>query len=716
MRRAMEASVEGIAKAILKGDAQASRAWRAANVVTRAMEAAVRGSRTAHSIRAIRQVATQVRGRRAGRIPLLAMVAWGMLLATDWATAGGAAEEWPAASAHNKRRRGDGDDVQSRYETTGGGGGMSRAAAPTREVGVGPDAPMEAEEMEAEGAEGEMAKLTVAFWNARSMGAVKKQGEAQGGGETAREKMDWLIGWAAREHIDALLVCEVNGSRRNNQAMRRRFRKEGYEMRMMTEHDGSHRNGMLVAMRRETLTLEAALRVAPRTYGVVARSMLDNKPYSLVGIHGLQSDARYITQVEAAEAWMESRGGGVVIGDHNHVACRRWRAKVKALGAADKRARQLTGGVCTCCAGRDDEAVRWVRPRGVALPFTRAATRDGEWNKETAYIDYAVATGCEAGAWRAKEHVPAETTEGRSLSDHVAVVIERDVGRAGRAGFRPKSVLRQGSKLQQKELAEELRVKFKQMDFKMEVTRAVKDAEASGLPRSSAMTKAVVDTAIREADTLEERKKEEAEGGRRVKAWRRNDERQQWTWRRREAVRMRDAGADVWGREAHGLFHHKVSELREVRMWHAQATNAQAWEAVVSRCRRRERIAHRKAAERHKQRVAARMEELTAAERMEGDAMARLAAVWRALSESRASAAMHAAYVGDDKGAGERITHRDARFKRTMRDIGRRFVERLDKGAVPKAFKAWCAVFMGDGYSTLRQTNGEPWSIRSAFT
>ena len=68
-----------------------------------------------------------------------------------------------------------------------------------------------------------------------------------------------------------------------------------------------------------------------------------------------------------------------------------------------------------------------------------------------------------------------------------------------------------------------------------------------------------------------------------------NDERQQWSARRKEAIRLRQIGTDPW--RAGEFFHSQCKVLRDVRLWHTHAPADKVWEAVVHKCRCEERRA-----------------------------------------------------------------------------------------------------------------------------
>jgi hypothetical protein len=122
----------------------------------------------------------------------------------------------------------------------------------------------------------------------------------------------------------------------------------------------------------------------------------------------------------------------------------------------DKLMRRFCGAVCesACCSGMMHVEGRRAEGRVVGgdgggvgdaevgtVGWTRFSTPGGRLGAPTARYDLAVADGCEEGAWRLVEQVPAEDESG-AFSDHLLITVERLVTQVAERELRAVAVAR----------------------------------------------------------------------------------------------------------------------------------------------------------------------------------------------------------------------------------------------------------------------------------
>ena len=270
--------------------------------------------------------------------------------------------------------------------------------------------------------------VRVVCWNARHLRAA-----------AADAKRAWLAEQVEASRPAVVVLCEVDGAFKAMKALRSWASSAlKYDMRFLVGEGGGATNGIVVLVDRAQGSFAGFKRLALRAFGVEVVHKADAQKRAYAAVHGVFT-AAFREQVDAAEAWVRDRGGGLVLGDFNHVPCRKWRVSRAALSAMDKRLRKLCGTVCeaTCCrasVGGGADRVVGGDGGGDGAPgsaegepgWTRFATADGRIRGPTARYDFAVAIGCEEGAWRLTEQVPAEG-ETADFSDHLLVMVERRV-------------------------------------------------------------------------------------------------------------------------------------------------------------------------------------------------------------------------------------------------------------------------------------------------
>ena len=58
-----------------------------------------------------------------------------------------------------------------------------------------------------------------------------------------------------------------------------------------------------------------------RVEGIQVHCKKDGRQYAIAGIHGQFTTAQFSRQLDAVERWLDGAGGGIAIGDWNHVRC-----------------------------------------------------------------------------------------------------------------------------------------------------------------------------------------------------------------------------------------------------------------------------------------------------------------------------------------------------------------------------------------------------------
>ena len=221
--------------------------------------------------------------------------------------------------------------------------------------------------------------VRVMFWNARAMGAA-----------VAGAKREWLAEQVETARPVVVVLCEVSG---DFSAMKRLRRwaacRLKYDMRFLVGEGGNATNGIVALVDRAQGSFGASKRLAERTLGFEVTHKADAQTRAYVGLHGL-AGAAFTEQLREAREWMRERGGGLALGDFNHVPCRLWRTSGAKLSPQDRQMQRFCGAVCEtgCCGG-----------------FTRAVGGRGAAGRVVG------GAGCEAEA----EGAEAEVWVGRAL-------------------------------------------------------------------------------------------------------------------------------------------------------------------------------------------------------------------------------------------------------------------------------------------------------------
>ena len=249
-------------------------------------------------------------------------------------------------------------------------------------------------------------------------------------------KFEWLLAtFNGVNRPDVIFVAEVTGSVQELVVLCRWVRRKlKYDLRWLPGEGGSkrvdgagisHANGIIamVAMESNTFVAEergaegsrkAAVRVAERVFGVIVRPKGSMVAIPLVALHGLHTTASegvetalmaveqgarsFQGQLHAAEEWLLSNGGGLLVGDFNRVPCTSFRANPKyVLNEDDRALRRVCGFRCDCCAPTVDGPSRLVgRDGAVKVDWTHFDSTGAGVSR----LDFGVEIGVSTGRWK----------------------------------------------------------------------------------------------------------------------------------------------------------------------------------------------------------------------------------------------------------------------------------------------------------------------------
>ena len=193
---------------------------------------------------------------------------------------------------------------------------------------------------------------------------------------------------------------------------------------------------------------------------------------------------------------------------------------------------------------------------GGGVAFTRFGTSEGTLRQPTARYDFAVELGGEEGRWRLVEQVEA-VRSGRTLSDHLYVLVEQDLPVVRTGEMRTKAVARGGNRL-----AAAVR---KELSGRTDVARALAAAASEAWAKGGSRVAAVTETLVqlgREAERVAQR---EAQGVRKEGLASAGANIRDWTARLELARHAARQGVDALQEleAAKGLFHVRAG-LRRV--------------------------------------------------------------------------------------------------------------------------------------------------------
>ena len=579
-----------------------------------------------------------------------------------------------------------------------------------------------------------VAAIRVVFWNAKRLCA---------GASSA--KREWLKTRLDESSPSLVLLAEVDGGHVDMQRMRGWAGRQGYNMRWLMASSTPGVNGIVALLRKEAGAFGRVVALHERVLGVEVlhrRGVADGRRRQYVAIHGLhghegtgesgdvvwsgagrgQVSRGVSAQLAAARACTEAAGGGVIIGDFNAVPCKRWRTAGTAIGVSGRLLRRICGRVCSCCSPTSESPDATCYVIGGAglgpwsgeaqIGWTRFATQAGTWTRPTSRIDFGVALGSEGGAWRIRDQT-APAWETGSHSDHVLVEVERDVtiesGRelrarpAWRGGGGP---LRNGRSVEAV-AAKRLGGRY---DVEFELRRLAAEATATGGSACEAVTCKLVELARAEARGA----KQEIEADKACVASARGNY-HDWKQRLRWAKRALDAGWDVRGHEYQfglSLFHPLAGMRGFVDRSALGESSEEIWRRIVRYARRQMRRASAMTSLAGRKRDRSIVE--ASKERVDDNPQSKFQRVWHALRRAAKPSTLEKVHRCDDP-AQEALNTSSTEAGEVLGDVGRRFVESMQRGVVVEAARAWLSVFVG-GYPPLRGSDGGKWMLERELT
>jgi hypothetical protein len=591
--------------------------------------------------------------------------------------------------------------------------------------------------------------ISVSHWNAGKLHvncgrprsgrkAADEESEAAAATKAAPRKLAFLDSAIMVERPTVLFILEVFGARDEWVTLKKWFKQRGYNAILLAGRGakGSAANGIVAAIDAKQASFDAGgLRLADRVLGVQVKCKADGRTRRFVGLHGMNTETKrrdlredgtatracYAQQLSAAAEWTQE--GGVICGDFNRVLCESWRVGGHTLTNDDRRTRDLAGWRCACCDGTA-AAAHGSTARFTGDQWTRWQTLKGVRLAPTAKIDHSICAGSERGKWLEHRRTPPDVGTNGKLqfvaSDHALVTIRRFVTDKAKLSTRRPTPFKVGKDAGDKVVRSEY-MKRTTMDvtFEAQLTAAAAASQAAG--------KAALRGTVAKIVGIAEEAKSAAARIRTVREQRTGPMEtpkqrfEGWAARLRAACHLRGVGGMPWYLQGTPMAKCKaLAKLAKRRV-----RPEEAWDRIVAHCRRE----LTKAGAAVRATVKAADDKLLAAARdlskPNVDAVTRMQRAWRAMRESRASAALEAVWEGDRPpnkvkcGPSEDrhpITFDDPRFKPELGRIGDKFVAQMsDAPACVAAFEAWCELFM-EAFEPLKGIEGGDFELAKELT
>ena len=522
------------------------------------------------------------------------------------------------------------------------------------------------------------------------------------------------------EEPDVVALLEIDfESKVRYFAMAKRFRKAGYEPRMLMGEGGSGRrldekeatstaNGILTLFRKRTVKVKAHGRLEERTVGAViewtGETTLTIKVAVVHGLHhaGLSS---FALQLDTVSEWMQgeavgsSAGDGILMADFNYVACKAWRdygGEPEELHGNDLALRRLAGNVCSCCEQLQLKgSSSHVTCRGMrsGLAWTRFGKGGG------AMLDGAVAFGAEQGKWQRTSADPMQ-----SLSDHAWVSFRRDVPPLQMVGpARPRPAWPRGDT----RTRDAYRQAVRESAVRGELEDVQQAAELAGCSAAKGAVRLLRKTADEVVDALAEAERRRVDHPRqRAARWKR------WA---QAAYALRSQGLDPFAMNGGILFDMRTGLARVRRKVHDKSPE-RAWNAIIAHCNRQYQHARKKLIEKQRRKDAIDEEACSLIEDGKVSPLMALQLAYRSIREPTASLALNKFYPKDDLTKEPVSAHEGSKFIEGLGEAGRDAVSLMaNTPPIQAAFAAWLNVFV-PAYETLRGACGDEWLLARELT
>ena len=198
-------------------------------------------------------------------------------------------------------------------------------------------------------------------WNAQKLAM---RACAAGGSSSSGQKWDWVCGELGRDDGPWVWgLLEVEGSRGDIYLLRKRMHACGYRAVILRgELDPGSASGVprwlncvVILLRSGAVSLvDRPRRLAARVFSVRYRRTggaagVARRAVVMHGLHAEDAVSGDDFSVQVAGVAAVARGGGLLLGDFNHVLCAAWRRVGYVLAAGDRELRALGGSVCRCC-------------------------------------------------------------------------------------------------------------------------------------------------------------------------------------------------------------------------------------------------------------------------------------------------------------------------------------------------------------------------------
>ena len=553
--------------------------------------------------------------------------------------------------------------------------------------------------------------MTVCHWNGRAFDVTRSSVEA-------RAKAEWWMAELEAARPAVAFVSETMGDVRAFRGLRKLLKRKGYHAVLLPGSDEGCRNGILAAVDTKQGQIRSHSRLAERVFGLLVLHRGEASESAYTYTHGV-AGAAFCKQVSAVDDFLTAAGGGLAMGDFNHVPCTLWRAAQPPLDRADRSLRVFCGWRCDCCEAKGDatNAGSYVvggdggLGEGRSDGWTRYETTNRVWGAPTSRIDLAVSVG--SGAFWAPlpaswPDTAAEHAQSHAVSDHLMQWATRARAKAG-------------IERQTRQRAPDLR---KTAEGR-ELAAAITDSLADGADLVEQANREIALARRRgqsRADVAVSMVAHATQRAQRDKACDRTRTRQAVRGRRggcetprgrlltakanlQEVARLRRRGIHAMDADRSRIFHPSAG-YRKYRL-----RAADGWQLVIRRLRRQLEVAQKELKRRSRSDTPALVEKAHAWAALPEHATAEKAKLAFDMVRKPRAAAVLTHIREHDRANGRRVSTMSAEAPAMMGRIGAANVLAVDDGAVPAACEAWHDKFVGQ-WEELRGAAGGAWRLR----